>query len=249
LEFLANIELMDRFTKEAVAVCDAVAAKRRSQKRIMLSFDEWNVWYKARSGEHLKKPGWPIAPRLIEEVYDLQDALMVGGALITLLNNSDRVKVACLAQLVNVIGPIFTEPGGAAWRQTIFHPFKLVTQHAHGSVLQTKVQSAHHETKTAGSTDHIVASAVHDAQQRKVVFFVLNRETSAEVEVSIHLRAFPTITGCNAFQISGSDLLATNTAQTPDAVQPSADEECLVKSDNVIARLRPLSWNVLSLSY
>jgi alpha-N-arabinofuranosidase len=186
---------------------------------------------------------------LIEEVYDLQDALMVGGALITLLNNSDRVKVACLAQLVNVIGPIFTEPGGAAWRQTIFHPFKLVTQHARGSVLQTKVQSAHHETKTAGPTDDIVASAVHDAQQRKVVFFVLNRETSAEVEVSIHLRAFPTITGCNAFQISGSDLLATNTAQTPDAVQPSAHEECLVKSDNVIARLRPLSWNVLSLSY
>ena len=116
LEFLANIELMDRFTKEAVAVCDAVAAKRRSPKRIMLSFDEWNVWYKARSGEHMTKPGWPIAPRLLEEVYDLQDALMVGGALITLLNNSDRVKTACLAQLVNVIGPILTEPGGAAWR-------------------------------------------------------------------------------------------------------------------------------------
>jgi alpha-L-arabinofuranosidase len=89
-EFLANIELMDRFTKEAVAVCDAVAAKRRSMKRIMLSFDEWNVWYKARSGEHLAKPGWPIAPRLIEEVYDLQDALMVGGALITLLNNPEQ---------------------------------------------------------------------------------------------------------------------------------------------------------------
>jgi alpha-N-arabinofuranosidase len=249
LEFLANIELMDRFTKEAVAVCDAVAAKRRSQKRIMLSFDEWNVWYKARSGEHLKKPGWPIAPRLLEEVYDLQDALMVGGALITLLNNSDRVKVACLAQLVNVIGPIFTEPGGAAWRQTIFHPFKLVTQHARGSVLQTKVQSAHHETKTAGSIDNIVASAVHDTQQRKVAFFVLNRETSAEVEVSLYLRAFPTITGCNAFQISGSDLFATNTAQAPDAVQPVAHEECLVKPDNVVARLRPLSWNVLTLSY
>ena len=94
----------------------------------MLSFDEWNVWYKARSGEDLAKPGWPIAPRLIEEVYDLQDALMVGGALITLLNNADRVKVACQAQLVNVIGFIFAEPGGAAWRQTIFHPFKLVSQ-------------------------------------------------------------------------------------------------------------------------
>ena len=111
-EFLANIEIMDRFIKEAVSVCDAVAAKRRSSKRMMLSFDEWNVWYKARTDEDHSKPGWPIAPRLIEEIYDLQDALMVGGALITLLNNSNRVKAACLAQLVNVIGAIFTEPGG-----------------------------------------------------------------------------------------------------------------------------------------
>ena len=127
-EFLANVEIMDRFIKETVAVCDAVAAKRKSLKRVMLCFDEWNVWYKARSAEHMARPGWPVAPRLIEEVYDLQDALMVGGALITLLNNADRVKVACQAQLVNVIGTIFTEPGGASWRQTIFHPFKIVAQ-------------------------------------------------------------------------------------------------------------------------
>src|SRR5580658_2654362 len=138
-EFLANIEIMDRFIKEAVSVCDAVAAKRRSPKRMMLSFDEWNVWYKARTDEDHSKPGWPIAPRLIEEIYDLQDALMVGGALITLLNNANRVKAACLAQLVNVIGAIFTEPGGPAWRQKIFHPFKLTAQHASRQVLQTKV--------------------------------------------------------------------------------------------------------------
>jgi len=249
LEFLANIELMDRFTKEAVAVCDAVAAKRRSPKRIMLSFDEWNVWYKARSGEHMAKPGWPIAPRLIEEVYDLQDALMVGGALITLLNNSDRVKAACLAQLVNVIGPILTEPGGAAWRQTIFHPFKLATRHARGIVLHTKVHSSQCATKTAGPTDHLIASAVHDTDQRKVVFFVLNRDTSGPVELSIVLRAFPQITACNVVEIAGADLLATNTAQTPDAVQPSEHKECSVKADKIIARLPALSWNVLLLSY
>ena len=249
LEFLANIELMDRFTKEAVAVCDAVAAKRRSPKRIMLSFDEWNVWYKARSGEHMAKPGWPIAPRLLEEVYDLQDALMVGGALITLLNNSDRVKAACLAQLVNVIGPILTEPGGAAWRQTIFHPFKLATSHARGRVLQTKVHSTQCETKTAGPTDHVIASAVHDTDQRKVVFFVLNRDTSGPVELSIVLRAFPQITACNVVEIAGADLLETNTAQTPDAVQPSEHKECSVKADKIIAKLPALSWNVLLLSY
>jgi alpha-N-arabinofuranosidase len=240
---------MNSFIKEAVAVCDAIAAKRRSPKKIMLSFDEWNVWYKARAEEDRAKPGWPIAPRLLEEVYDLQDALMVGGALITLLNNSDRVKAACLAQLVNVIAPIFAEPGGAAWRQTIFHPFKLVTKHARGNVLQTKIQSTQCETKTAGPIDHIVASAVHDADQRKIVLFVLNRETSGAVDLTIDLRGFPQIKSCEALEIAGADLFATNTAEKPDAVQPGEHQEFTIRPDTINTRLNPLSWNLLSLSY
>ena len=248
-EFLANVELMDRFTKEAVAVCDAVATKRRSSKRLMLSFDEWNVWYKARSGEHMAKPGWPIAPPLLEEVYDLQDALMVGGALITLLNNSDRVKAACLAQLVNVIGPILTEPGGTAWRQTIFHPFKIASKHARGIVLQTKVRSKQSETKTAGPIDHIIASAVHAIGRRKLIFFVLNRDASGPVEFSAILRGFPQITACDLIEFGGTDLLATNTKQKPDAVRPIEHKECSVKADKIIARLPALSWNTLLVSY
>jgi alpha-N-arabinofuranosidase len=248
-EFLANIEIMDRFIKEAVSVCDAVAAKRRSPKRMMLSFDEWNVWYKARTEEDHSKPGWPFAPRLIEEIYDLQDALMVGGALITLLNNANRVKAACLAQLVNVIGAIFTEPGGPAWRQTIFHPFKLVTQHAHGTVLQTKIESARFETKTAGPIDRVIASAVHDLNRRKVALFVLNRDTSESLDLSVDLRAFPPITACEAAEIAGSDLLATNTSQRPDAVQPSGHQEFSIQPDHLTAKIRPLSWNLLSLSH
>lgn len=248
-EFLANIEIMDRFIKEAVSVCDAVAAKRRSQKRMMLSFDEWNVWYKARTDADLSQPGWPAAPRLIEEIYDLQDALMVGGALITLLNNSNRVKAACLAQLVNVIGAIFTEPGGPAWRQTIFHPFKLAAQYAHGRVLQTNIESAQFETKTAGTIDRVIASAVHDANRQKVTLFVLNRDTADSLDLSVDLRAFPAITKCEAVEIAGPDLLATNTAQKPDAVQPSGHQEFSIQPDRLTTRLRPLSWNVLSLSY
>jgi alpha-N-arabinofuranosidase len=173
----------------------------------------------------------------------------VGGALITLLNNSDRVKAACLAQLVNVIAPIFAEPGGAAWRQTIFHPFKLVAQHARGSVLQTKIQSTHCDTKTAGTIDHVIASALHDPGQRQIVFFVLNRETSDAVDLTIDLRGFPAIQGCQALEISGSDLLATNTAEKPDAVQPSEHREFAIQPDSLHTSLNPLSWNLLSLSY
>jgi alpha-N-arabinofuranosidase len=174
---------------------------------------------------------------------------MVGGALITLLNNSDRVKAACLAQLVNVIAPIFAEPGGAAWRQTIFHPFKLVAQHARGSVLQTKILSTQCQKKTAGTIDHIVASAVHDADQRKLVFFVLNREASGAVDLTIDLRGFPQIKSGEAFKIAGADLLTTNTAQRPDAVQPAEHREFTIRPESINTPLDPLSWNLLSLSY
>jgi alpha-L-arabinofuranosidase len=248
-EFFANIDIMDRFIREAVAVCDAVAAKRRSPKRMMLSFDEWNVWYKARSEADHQQPGWPIAPRLIEEVYDLMDALMVGGALITLLNNADRVKCACLAQLVNVIGAIKTEPGGPAWRQTIFHPFKLVAELARGSVLQTKIEAPQANTKTAGEVPELVASAVFNPDAQAVTLFLLNRSPDTEIQVEGSLRGFPSFHRGNGQRVTGNNLKLTNTAANPDAVIPQAHEDFSLRDDDFTLRIPPLSWDVLTLNY
>ena len=115
--FLAAPDLMDRFIDEVVAIADSVAARRRSSKRIMLSFDEWNVWYRTRRSRAARvKEGWPVAPPILEEIYNMQDALAFGGACISLLNHADRVTAACLAQLVNVIAPIMTETGGQIGR-------------------------------------------------------------------------------------------------------------------------------------
>ncbi|WP_280175092.1 alpha-L-arabinofuranosidase C-terminal domain-containing protein [Micromonospora cremea] len=122
---------MDRYIGSVTAIADSVGAIRRSTKKIMIAF----VWYQSAapstppSGED-----WPVAPPLLEDHYSVADAVVVGGLLISLLRHSDRVTAACQAQLVNVIAPIMTEPGGTAWRQTIFHPFARTARHARGSV-------------------------------------------------------------------------------------------------------------------
>jgi alpha-L-arabinofuranosidase len=249
LEFLGNIEIMDRFIKEAVAVADAVAAKRRSDKRIMLSFDEWNVWYKARGSQHQEPAGWPEAPRLIEEAYEFQDALMVGGALITLINNADRVRAACLAQLVNVIGAIFAEPGGPAWRQTIFYPFKLASQYGRGTVLRSQVRSKAYSTQTGGDSAQILVAPVHNEGERQVALFVLNRGTGAPTELEVSLRGFPEIKRAQAVALQDHALSATNSAVAPEKVSPTENPEYNVKGDRLIAKLEPLSWQTIVFNY
>jgi alpha-N-arabinofuranosidase len=167
VEFLSASDYMDRYIREVVAVCDAVGAKHRSSKKIMLSFDEYNVSWKARPGGKVKRvENWPVAPAFNEEIYNFEDALVLGGALIALLNNSDRVKIACLAQLVNVIAPIVTEPGGRAWRQTIFHPFADVANRARGVTLRQAIESETFTSKSLGELPYLLASTTHVPKAR-----------------------------------------------------------------------------------
>ena len=135
--FLASSLDMEYFIETVVATADHVRHKLRKDRAIAISFDEWNVWYQTRFEESGKvTEDWPVAPRLLEDVYSVADAVVVGSLLITLLKNSDRVRSASLAQLVNVIAPIMTEPGGPAWRQTTFFPFATTSRLAAGEVLQ-----------------------------------------------------------------------------------------------------------------
>src|SRR5262249_37615215 len=111
--FLASGASMDRFIDGVIATADHVRAAGKYRKSIKLSFDEWNVWYQSEfAGEDALE--WASAPRLIENTFTVVDATVVGGLLISLLNHSDRVGLACQAQLVNIIAPIRTEPGKPA---------------------------------------------------------------------------------------------------------------------------------------
>jgi alpha-N-arabinofuranosidase len=256
--FLASPDLMDSFIEEVVAIADSVAARRRSSKRIMLSFDEWNVWYRTRRGDENRiQTGWPVAPAILEEKYDMQDALAFGGACISLLNHADRVKAGCLAQLVNAIAPIMTETGGPAWRQTIFWPFADFSNLGRGRVLRAAVEGATYATRYYDPTrteelyDKIDAvpylkfAGVHSQADRTVTLFLLNRHLTDEVEVNVEATGFGTLTKQRATELRHKDLLAINTKEKPDEVRPSEFKAIETARGAIKMKLAPASWTVV----
>jgi alpha-N-arabinofuranosidase len=191
--FLASAADMDAYIDGVVATLDAVAARRRSSRRIHIAFDEWNVWYQSRF------PGWDsfpleVAGPRIEDDYSVLDAVVVGDLLSSLLNHADRVRIACLAQLVNVIAPIRTEPGGPAWRQTPFHVLASVAGAARGRSLVTRVSAPELPTRRYGDVPAVAVSATHDPggdpAGDTVAVFVTNR-ASRPLDVRVRHEGFP----------------------------------------------------------
>jgi alpha-L-arabinofuranosidase len=241
--FLASAVDMDYFIERVVATADAVGAKLKNDKKITLSFDEWNVWYIKRF-ESSRPTEWTVAPRLIEDQYDVTDAVVVGNLLISLLRHSDRVAAACQAQLVNVIAPIRTEPGGPAWRQTTFHPFALTSRLARGSVLRVDTASPTHRTARFGDVPVVDAVATHDAGE--TVVFAVNRHRSEPVDLTANLSAFGDVEVAEAWTLHDADPTATNTQAQPDRVVPRPGE-ATVEGGRLSAVLPPVSWNAFRL--
>lgn len=174
--FLASAADLEAFLDGTIATCDHVKAKRARDKTIDISFDEWNVWY-MHPPAHPEPEPWQEAPRLLEDVYSVTDAVVVGSLLVSLLRRCDRVTAACLAQLVNVIAPIMTEPGGPAWRQTTFFPFADAARYGRGQVLQLSTQSPTLDTARHGTVPVLHATAVTGADGATTLFAV-NRDTT-----------------------------------------------------------------------
>jgi alpha-N-arabinofuranosidase len=242
--FLASAVDMDRFIDSVAATADAVGARLKSSKRIGISFDEWNVWDQQRF--HADPPTeWRTAPRLIEDSYDVTDAVVVGNLLISLLRHSDRVHVACQAQLVNVIAPIRAEPAGPAWRQTIFHPFALTARLARGEVLRTEVAAPTQRTGRFGEVPVIDAVATRDAGE--TVVFAVNRHRREPVRLRVPTGALGPVEVTGAWVLSDPDTTATNTAEQPDRVVP-AELDAEVGDGEVVVTLPPVSWAAVQLT-
>lgn len=245
---------MDRQIHETTAVCDYVQGLQRSSKRLWLSFDEWNVWYRARDVQSTDGKR-AFAPRLLEEVYNLEDALLVGGFVNTLLRNAERVRVACLAQLVNVIAPLVTSETGVL-RQSTFYPYSWALRYARGRVLDMRVESDTYPIRASGlqpdfdrTSDvpfvDLVGTVDEPAGQAAV--FVLNRDLEGEREIVLEWTDI-TPTRVLAYEtLTGGDLKAFNTFTEPGRVAPQR-LDAPAPSNRMTLKVPPRSYSVLHLS-
>ena len=238
-EYLACSRDMDRFIETVVGICDAEKARRGSDKTMYLSFDEWNVWFHSNEQDKQQQK-WTVAPPLLEDVYTFEDALVAGCLLITLLRHADRVRIACLAQLVNVIAPIMTETGGRAWVQTIFYPFLHASRYGRGLSLRAAVDCPCYDAGQYGSTPYLEAAAVWDESARELRILAVNRAEEA-LRLTLAADGFAALHPIEHLTLRCADMNAVNTADDPARVAP----ETLPPSDDIT--LPPRSWNVLRL--
>ena len=218
-----------------------VKAKLRSKHDVYLSWDEWNVWYRARGGNG----DWTEAPHLLEEIYNLEDALVVAQWMNVFLRHSQVLKIACLAQLVNVIAPILTRRDGLI-KQSIFYPFQFFRQYAVGTALDALVKCPTYETGQYGAVPVLDVSASRDEASGKWAVFVVNRRMDAAEPVELDARGISANTQVQVLQLAGSDPKAANTFEQPDAVAPTNLGAKSLQNGKLSLVLPPMSFTVIT---
>src|ERR1700733_15129401 len=245
-KFLAMNLSMERQIEETLAVCDLVRGHKRSPKKLWLSFDEWNVWYRARNGDAMNGREQE-APHLLEEVYNLEDALLVGGIINTLMRNADRIKIACLAQLVNVIAPLVTDANGLL-QQTIYYPYSWALQFAKGAGLNLLVESSTYEVSGLDQVPHVDMAGSLDGNDGKLSLFILNRDLSKAHDVEVVWEDAAPARAISASLLTGDDLKASNSFATPRRVAPRSFQTPTVSGGKSNFEVPARSYTVLQWS-
>jgi alpha-N-arabinofuranosidase len=213
--FLAEGIEIDRIIADYAGLIGYVRGAKRSDKRVFLSFDEWNVWYRARGGD-AEKGGWKEAPHLIEEHYNLEDALVCAQYLAAFVRRADVVKVACIAQVVNVIAPILTRKEGLLI-QSIYYPFLKFSQHAGGKSLVPVIDSPVYKAGERGEVPVIDACATMH-ENGEVAVFAVNRSEASAVTVRVGMADLRVTSVVVAEVMGGDDPKVGNTWEEPDRV-------------------------------
>jgi alpha-N-arabinofuranosidase len=244
LEYLTCGVAIDKQIEELDSVCRFVQAKTRSKKRIKLSFDEWNVWYRARDGEFADGHG-KFAPHLLEEVYNLEDALVVGQFLNSFIRHADSVKIANIAQIVNVIAPILTS-GDDMLIQSIYYPIEMFAKRRDGIALQVGVNGP-----KVGGKDHpeapvVDASAILNGNELSV--FLVNRSLDKASEINVDLATSKLVKQLSGEIVTGTDPKAANEFGKAPVVTMEAFREVCFQNGSVVISVPPLSVVAVTLA-
>ena len=233
---------MDDFIKSVLKICDDVKAKKGLNKTMMLSFDEWNVWYHSLESD-AKIPRWGSEPPArLEDIYNFEDALVVGGSLITLIKNAGRVKIACLAQLINVIAPIMTDPVLGAWKQTIFYPYLHAGRFGRGSAVHVDVDSPKYDCKARTDVDCLDSVAVRNNEGNEITVFILNRNIHHDLETEIAIEGAKEV--IEHIQMAGHDMKAVNSLKRQSVV-PRRVPCAALENETLSVIIPKASWNVV----
>ena len=238
--FLSRGLDMDAFIRQVAGIARGVKGRLSKKKDIYLSFDEWNVWY--HTGLEPTEGLWKTGARQIEDIYNMEDAVLVGSLLITLLQNTDTVKMACLAQLVNVIAPIMTEPDGGTWKQTIFYPFLHASKYGRGTALRCEIQSSVYSCASHSDVPAVDAVAVRNDKAGELTVFAVNRSVNEDMSVTLDLSGFGALAPVEHICYCHADGKAVN---GPDnCILPKIAP---IRAEGEVAELRlpRVSWNVL----
>jgi len=247
LNFVAKSVPLERYIDTVGGIIDYVKAKKRSKHNVYISFDEWNVWYHSRKQGIGDGDGvnWRKAPPILEDVYNFEDVLLVGCALNTFIRRSDRVKVACIAQLVNVIAPIMTETGGPAWKQTTYYPLYYASLYGRGDAMDVSVDVPTYDAKVADDVPYLDVAAVKNTDGKTLTFFIVNRHPDQDMTVDIAMAGFDATAIAEHITMAHPDLRATNTAKAPNRVAPAKGKGVGLRDGALRGKLPPRSYHMI----
>ncbi len=239
--FLAAFYDLNDFISTIKATADYVKAQQRSDKVMMLSLDEWNVWYL----NQMNQKRWQWAPAIAEDVYSLLDALVVGGLLTTIVNNADRVKMACLAQLVNALAPIHTDAKGGVLKHSTYYPFQQVSQYGRGGVYRTITLCDQINTDKYGEVSELATLSTFDPDSNQLAFFVLNSNLENEIALTLTFEEFGELQMTDHQVLHGNDLFAVNSFAQSDTVVPQSLTLEPLSAKVFTLALPPTSWSMV----
>jgi alpha-L-arabinofuranosidase len=239
--YLASAVAFERFVDTLEGTLRYVKAKRRSKHDVYLSWDEWQVWYK---GDPMQG-NWTEAPHLAEEIYNLEDALVVAQWLNVFLRKSHVLKIACVAQVVNVISWLHTRRDGLL-KHPSYYAFQLVSNLARGEALDVLVKAPVVETKQYDAVSMLDVSASYDAEKQAGALFIVNRSQTESLMTDIVWQNDKKVCVDQAWQLTGSDPKAVNSWEAPDQVTAQALPIPVVTNGRSTITLPPLSFTVLS---